>query len=107
MLDTITTHFVGLDVHQATIAIAVADPGRGDPRVMPTIPNDFKTLMEGVRSGCWFTPCKGGIALCLGETKAAIALCLHVKALFPLLLTYELEVRREWGVGASELTPNF
>ena len=49
MLDTITTHFVGLDVHQATIAIAVADPGRGDPRVMPTIPNDFKTLMKSLR----------------------------------------------------------
>ena len=49
MLNTITTHFVGLDVHQATIAIAVADPGRGDPRVMPTIPNDFKTLMKSLK----------------------------------------------------------
>jgi transposase len=49
VLNTITTHFVGLDVHQATIAIAVADPGRGDPRVMPTIRNDFKTLIKSLR----------------------------------------------------------
>jgi transposase len=49
MLNTITTHFVGLDVHQATITIAVADPGRGDPRVMPTIPNDFKTLIKALK----------------------------------------------------------
>ena len=48
-MNTITTHFVGLDVHQATITIAVADPGRGDPRVMPTIPNDFKTLIKALK----------------------------------------------------------
>ena len=49
MLNDITTHFVGLDVHQATIAIAVADPGRGEPRILPTIPNDFKTLIRALR----------------------------------------------------------
>jgi transposase len=49
MLNAITTHFVGLDVHQATIAIAIAEPGRGDPRIGPTIPNDFKTLMKSLR----------------------------------------------------------
>jgi transposase len=49
MFNDITTHFVGLDVHQATIAIAVADPGRGEPRILPTIPNDFKTLIKALR----------------------------------------------------------
>ena len=49
MLNAITTHFVGLDVHQATISIAVADPGRGEPRIGPTIPNDFKTLLKSLK----------------------------------------------------------
>lgn len=49
MLNAITTHFVGLDVHQATISIAVADPGRGEPQIGPTIPNDFKTLMKSLK----------------------------------------------------------
>ena len=44
-----TTRYVGLDVHKDTIAIAVADPGRGDPEVKPTIPNDFTTLMKALR----------------------------------------------------------
>jgi transposase len=46
MLNNITTHFVGLDAHQAIVAIAVADPGREFPRILPTIPNDFKTLIK-------------------------------------------------------------
>jgi hypothetical protein len=46
MLNNITTHFVGLDAHQAFVAIAVADSGRGFPRILPTIPNDFKTLSK-------------------------------------------------------------
>jgi len=41
--------FVGLDVHADSIAIAVAEPGRGQPAVVAAIPNDITMLLKKVR----------------------------------------------------------
>lgn len=41
--------FVGLDVHADSIAIAVADPGRGEPGLLATIPNDTVLLLKRLR----------------------------------------------------------
>jgi transposase len=40
--------YVGLDVHKDTIAIAVADQGRTDARVLATIPHDFTSLSKAL-----------------------------------------------------------
>lgn len=44
-----TVRFVGLDVHADSIAIAVADPGRGEPSSLATIPNDTVALLKRLR----------------------------------------------------------
>jgi transposase len=44
-----TVRFVGLDVHADSIAIAVAEPGRGEPAILAVIPNDLKTLLKRLR----------------------------------------------------------
>lgn len=41
--------FVGLDVHADSIAIAVAEAGRGEPAALATIPNDKATLLKLLR----------------------------------------------------------
>ena len=41
--------FVGLDVHADSIAIAVAEPGRGEPDTLVTIPNDRAVLLKRLR----------------------------------------------------------
>jgi transposase len=41
--------FVGLDVHADSIAIAVAEPGRGEPAGLATIPNDTAVLLKRLR----------------------------------------------------------
>jgi transposase len=41
--------FVGLDVHADSIAIAVAEPGRNEPGVVATIPNDSTMLLKRLR----------------------------------------------------------
>jgi transposase len=41
--------FVGLDVHADSIAIAVAEPGRGEPSDLATIPNDTVILLKRLR----------------------------------------------------------
>jgi transposase len=41
--------FVGLDVHADSIAIAVAEPGRGQPALLGTIPNDKAKLLKALR----------------------------------------------------------
>ena len=40
------TRFVGLDVHAETIAVAVAEPGRGEVRSLGIIPNDGPALRK-------------------------------------------------------------
>ena len=40
---------VGLDVHKDSIAIAVAEPGRGEPGLLATIPNDTVLLLKKLR----------------------------------------------------------
>lgn len=42
--------FVGLDVHVDSIAIAVAEPGRGEPEILATIPNDTRRLLKRLRA---------------------------------------------------------
>lgn len=42
--------FVGLDVHVESIVIAVAEPGRGEPQVLATIPNDTRKLLKRLRA---------------------------------------------------------
>ena len=44
-----TVRFVGLDVHADSIAIAVAEPGRGEPSGLATIPNDSVMLLKRLR----------------------------------------------------------
>jgi transposase len=41
--------FVGLDVHADSIAIAVAEPGRGEPAQLATIAHDIPTLLKRLR----------------------------------------------------------
>jgi transposase len=41
--------FVGLDVHADSIAIAVAEPGRGAPALLARIPNDAPTLLRKLK----------------------------------------------------------
>lgn len=41
--------FVGLDVHAASIAIAVAEPGRGEPGQLAVIGNDTSQLLKRLR----------------------------------------------------------
>jgi transposase len=40
------TRFVGLDVHADTIAVAVAEPGRGEVRSLGIIPNDASSVRK-------------------------------------------------------------
>jgi transposase len=40
------TRFVGLDVHAETIAVAVAEPGRGEVRSLGIIPNDVGSMRK-------------------------------------------------------------
>src|SRR5216684_1185629 len=40
------TRFVGLDVHAETIAVAVAEPGRGEVRSLGIIPNDVASVRK-------------------------------------------------------------
>jgi len=64
------TKFVGLDVHRASISVAIADPGRGEVRSFGTIPNNsdavvklIKQLGPTVRLSFWYGagPCGYGL----------------------------------------------
>jgi hypothetical protein len=41
--------FIGLDVHTESIAIGMAEPGRGEAAVLATIPDDTGQLTERLR----------------------------------------------------------
>jgi transposase len=41
-----TLRYVGLDVHKATIAIAVAEGQGGEPQILSTIPNELSILLK-------------------------------------------------------------
>jgi transposase len=41
-----TLRYVGLDVHKATIAIAVAEGQGGEPQILSTIPNEPSILLK-------------------------------------------------------------
>lgn len=43
-----STHYIGLDVHAKTIAIAVAQEGRGEARFLSTIANDLARLLTAL-----------------------------------------------------------
>src|SRR5476649_1509804 len=44
-----TLRCVGLDVHKASIAIAVAEPEGGEPSLVGTIPNDTRLLLQKLK----------------------------------------------------------
>jgi transposase len=46
MIDSNKTVFVGLDVHKNSIAVAVAEAGRGPARAVATVPFDVKALRK-------------------------------------------------------------
>jgi len=43
------TKFVGLDVHSASISVAVADPGRGEVRALGTVPNTSDAVVKLIK----------------------------------------------------------
>jgi len=45
---TDSTRFVGLDVHAKTIAIAVAEEGRSEPKYLSTVANDISRLLKSL-----------------------------------------------------------
>ena len=40
------TRFLGLDVHAETIAVALAEPGRGEVRSLGIIPNELTAVRK-------------------------------------------------------------
>jgi transposase len=44
-----TIRFVGLDVHKDSIAIAIAEEGRGNAEVLATIPNELSVLLKHLK----------------------------------------------------------
>ena len=48
-MDQYTTKYVGLDVHKETIAVAIAEEGRGEPNYYGEIPNKAEALRKLVK----------------------------------------------------------
>jgi hypothetical protein len=58
-MDKPITSFVGLDVHQDSTAIGVADAGREAPRFLGTVGPDVMQLLKALKSlgnptACWW-----------------------------------------------------
>ena len=83
-----TVRFVGLDVHADSIAIAVAEPGRGEPSILATIPNDtvmlFKRLRRLGRVKCCYEAGPTGFGLHRDLTAAGIDCMVVAPSLVPV-----------------------
>lgn len=80
--------FVGLDVHADSIAIAVAEPGRGEPAILATIPNDVVALLKRLRKlgrvKCCYEAGPTGFGLQRGLSKAGIDCMVVAPSLVPV-----------------------
>ncbi len=76
MSDPNTTRFVGLDVHKDTIAIAIAETGRGEAKILATIPHDFTSLSKSLRR---LGP-PGSLACCYEAGPTGFGLARRLKA---------------------------
>ena len=81
--------FVGLDVHKESIAIAVAEPGRGEAAVLATIPNDTGQLMKRLRRlgkvKCCYEAGPTGFGLHRDLTAAGIECVVVAPSLVPMM----------------------
>jgi transposase len=79
--------FVGLDVHADSIAIAVAEPGRGEPAVVAAIPNDTTMLLKKLRKlgrvKCCYEAGPTGFGLQRTLTKAGVECSVVAPSLVP------------------------
>jgi transposase len=80
--------FVGLDVHADSIAIAVAEPGRGEPGEVATIPNDTVMLLKRLRKlghvKCCYEAGPTGFGLHRDLTAAGIDCIVVAPSLVPM-----------------------
>jgi transposase len=83
-----TVRFVGLDVHADSIAIAVAEPGRGEPAGLATIPNDTVMLLKRLRKlgrvKCCYEAGPTGFGLHRDLTAAGIDCVVVAPSLVPM-----------------------
>jgi transposase len=83
-----TVRFVGLDVHADSIAIAVAEPGRGEPDGLATIPNDTVMLLKRLRKlgrvKCCYEAGPTGFGLHRDLTAAGIDCIVVAPSLVPM-----------------------
>lgn len=83
-----TLRFVGLDVHADSIAIAVAEPGRGEPAGLATIPNDTAMLLKRLRKlgrvKCCYEAGPTGFGLHRDLTAAGIDCVVVAPSLVPM-----------------------
>lgn len=83
-----SVRFVGLDVHADSIAIAVAEPDRGEPSELATIPNDTTMLLKRLRKlgrvKCCYEAGPTGFGLCRDLTSAGIDCIVVAPSLVPM-----------------------
>jgi transposase len=83
-----SVRFVGLDVHADSIAIAVAEPGRGEPSGLATIPNNTVMLLKQLkrlgRVRCCYEAGPTGFVLQRDLTAAGIDCIVVAPSLVPM-----------------------
>ncbi len=83
-----SVRFVGLDVHADSIAIAVAEPGRGEPSELGIIPNDTVMLRKKLRKlglvKCCYEAGPTGFGLHRDLTAAGIDCVVVAPSLVPM-----------------------